>query len=399
MANPYLEIFKAPDAIGFSLTGFIARMPIAMISIGIMAMMTQIDYSYGDAGYVSGSYVLASALISPQLSRLADHHGQRIVVIGGTLISAIALGSLLIAALNHMPLQILLALGVMVGFMPSFGAFVRARWSKYYSGTPRLRSAFAFESIVDEMIFMIGPVIALYFTTNFFPEAGLIAALTFLVVGSVIFLTQRRSEPVPMKRSKDSGKPVILMPQIFYLSLKLLALGGVFGTAEITALAFAKDIGLETWASLPLVAYAFGSFIAGVFYGYTNIRAPLVKQLLVIITIAAATTLPLLIVYDLWTLSIVLFVAGAACSPTIIISMALIEMIVPANKLTEGMSWSVTGMSVGVSIGAAISGRLIDSFGAGSGFYVSIIAGFSALIIVALTRKLLASKSTMRVYS
>ncbi len=37
MPNPYVEIFRAPGAKGFAVAGFIARMPMAMAPIGIVA--------------------------------------------------------------------------------------------------------------------------------------------------------------------------------------------------------------------------------------------------------------------------------------------------------------------------------------------------------------------------
>ncbi len=41
MANPYSEIFKAPGTKGFASAGFVARMPMAMAPIGIVAMLSQ----------------------------------------------------------------------------------------------------------------------------------------------------------------------------------------------------------------------------------------------------------------------------------------------------------------------------------------------------------------------
>ena len=39
MANPYREIFRARGAKGFAAAGFVARMPMAMAPIGIVAML------------------------------------------------------------------------------------------------------------------------------------------------------------------------------------------------------------------------------------------------------------------------------------------------------------------------------------------------------------------------
>jgi MFS family permease len=68
-------------------------------------------------------------------------------------------------------------------------------------------------------------------------------------------------------------------------------------------------------------------------------------------------------------------VSGLFFAPTLIVSMALVERIVPASRLTEGMTWLITGLSIGVALGAASSGWMIDHFGAASGFWVALVAG------------------------
>ena len=76
MANPYNEIFRAPGAKGFASAGFIARMPMAMAPIGIVAMLSQTHGEYWLAGAVSATYALTNALLAPQISRLIDRLGQ-----------------------------------------------------------------------------------------------------------------------------------------------------------------------------------------------------------------------------------------------------------------------------------------------------------------------------------
>ena len=56
-------------------------------------------------------------------------------------------------------------------------------------------------------------------------------------------------------------------------------------------------------------------------------------------------------------------------------AMALVEQIVPPARLTEGLTWLVTGLIIGVAIGAAGSGWMVDAFGASSGFWLAIAAG------------------------
>ncbi len=54
----------------------------------------------------------------------------------------------------------LFLLAIPAGCMPTIGAMVRARWTELYRGQPQLRTAFAFESVLDEVFFIAGPVIS-----------------------------------------------------------------------------------------------------------------------------------------------------------------------------------------------------------------------------------------------
>ena len=380
MANPYREIFKTKGTIAFSFFGLIARMPIAMLSISIIAMLNQFGYSYGDASYVAAAYILSSAFISPQMARLADLYGQNRIILSAGSVAAISLSILVYAATQKASLPMMMFWAVGGGFLPNFGAFVRTRWSNIYRKSKKLQTAFAFESIVDEIIFMIGPVIALGLTTAYAPQAGPLAAIAFLVFGSIAFLTQTKTQPPIHKHLQKERSSVLRMSEIRLLALVLLAIGAIYGACEITVFAFAKQLNQQTYTSIPLSAYALGSFITGIIYGITSWKLSLPRRFFIIIIFAALTTLPLLCVTNLWNLSAVLFLAGATCSPTIIITMTLIENIVPPNKLTEGMSWAGTSMATGTSVSAALSGHLIDQYGIMSGFYVGISAAILSLV-------------------
>ena len=382
MPNPYREIFRAPGSIGFSAAGFIARMPFSMVTIGIVTMLSQARGEYWLAGGVAATFALANALIAPQISRLVDRHGQSRVLVPATLGALAALAGLILATRFEAPVWALFLFAGLAGTTPSMMAMVRARWTEIYRDTPHLRTAFAFESVVDEVIFMIGPVIAIGLSVVWFPEAGPLAAAILLAVGMALFVAQRGTEPPVHPQGADSGGSAIRLVPVQIIALLMVALGMVFGTAEVTAVAFAEAQGNKAAASLALAAYAAGSFITGLVFGALRLRLALTTQLLLAIGLAAATTLPLLIVSSLWMLGVVLFISGASISPTIIVAMALVERHAPPSKLTEGITWTMTGMGIGMAAGSAVAGWLIDVYGARSGFYVSVAGGFSALAIV-----------------
>src|SRR4051812_9768469 len=103
MSNPYAEIFRRPGAKAFSFAGFIARLPLPMTTIGIVAMLSQTQGAYGLAGAVSASFALANAFIAPQVSRWVDRKGQSAVLAPTVGIAFLALVALAAAAWSGAP--------------------------------------------------------------------------------------------------------------------------------------------------------------------------------------------------------------------------------------------------------------------------------------------------------
>ena len=175
MPNPYREIFKVAGAKGFAAAGFIARLPVAMATIGIVAMLSQTHGEYWLAGAVSATFALTNAFVSPQVSWLVDRYGQRPVLIPATTLSVAAFAVLIIATHYDWPIWTLFASALLAAAMPSMPAMVRARWTELYRDTPKLNTAFAFESVADELVYMAGSSLAVGLSVALFPEAGPLA--------------------------------------------------------------------------------------------------------------------------------------------------------------------------------------------------------------------------------
>src|SRR5690349_16471247 len=129
MSNPYSEIFKVPGAKGFAAAGFIARLPIAMATIGIVAMLSQTHGEYWLAGAVSATFALTNALVSPQVSRMVDRFGQTRILTLATALSLAGFTGLLVATRFGLPNWALFAFALVAAAMPSMPAMVRARWT------------------------------------------------------------------------------------------------------------------------------------------------------------------------------------------------------------------------------------------------------------------------------
>jgi hypothetical protein len=64
--GPYARLFAVPGARAFSLTGALARLPMATVGLGSVLLVAGETGSYALAGSVSGTLALSFALASPQ---------------------------------------------------------------------------------------------------------------------------------------------------------------------------------------------------------------------------------------------------------------------------------------------------------------------------------------------
>ncbi|GLQ53372.1 MFS transporter [Devosia nitrariae] len=381
MSNPYSEIFRAPGAKGFAAAGFLARLPIAMTTMGIVAMLSQTHGEYWLAGAVSATFALTNAFVSPQISRLVDRLGQSRVLVPTTVVAVAAFAALLAATYYRWPTWTLFATAVLAGVMPSMPAMVRARWTELYRDKPLLGTAFAFESVADELVYIVGSVLSVGLSVTLFPEAGVLVSTISLTVGTALFVIQKSTEPRVQPAARSKGRSAIALRPVQIVALTLIAVGAIFGTAEVTVIALTETWGSPASASLVLGSYAVGSFLVGIVYGALKLNMALSRQFLIAVAIVAVATIPLLFVPNVPLLALLLLTSGLAISPTFITAFGLIERLVPAAKLTEGMTWAVTGIAIGMAIGSFTSGWVVDQFGAGNGFWVSVTAGVVAVLV------------------
>jgi MFS family permease len=391
MSNPYREIFAAPGAKGFSAAGFFARLPIAMAPIGIVAMLSQTHGEYWLAGAVSATFALTNALISPQISRYVDRLGQAAVVVPTTIVSVVAFVALIVATNQHWPAWTLFLSAFLAAAMPSIPALLRARWSELFRDRPELNTAFAFESAADELVYIAGASLSVGLAVGLFPEAGMMISTAFLAVGTFVFIAQRRTEPKvqPVEAGSSQGS-AIRIRAVQIITAALIFVGATFATAEVTVVAITKALGEPNAASLVIGVYALGSFALGLILGAINPKLALEKQLLVATSVLTLMALPLLVAdSSVVLLALAVFFSGIAISPTFITAFGLIERRVPASQLTEGVTWVMTGIGIGMALGAFVTGWVVDSFGPQNGFWVSVAAAGSAATIIAIGQTVL----------
>jgi MFS family permease len=399
--NPYLEIFRYPGALGFSAAGLLARMPMAMFGLGTVLLIAAITGRYGVAGTVAAAGSIGYAICGPQAARLADRFGQHRVLRPLAGIFALSTTIFISCAVMRAPLWALLLSGAVAGAsMPSPGSMVRARWSALLGDSPRLHTAFAIESVNDEMIFVAGPVIVTVLATEVYPAAGVAAAMLLCVTGTLLLAAQRRTEPRPRARqpvpmpapvaaapppapppapAPEAGRSRVPARGLTALVPVYWCLGVTFASVDLSTIAFAQEHGHKALAGIILGSYALGSAIGGLLYGSRTWRTPVERRFLISLCCTAAGISTFWAQTGLLSLVLVIFISGLTISPTFIAGYSLVEGQAPAHRRTEGMAWLSSSISVGVASGSAIVGHIIDVSGARWGYAFAAVAGLAAV--------------------
>ena len=385
---PYRRIFTPATAL-FSLTGLVARLPISMMGLGIVLLAEHETGSYAFAGAVSATALIAGAVFAVVQGRLLDRLGQGRVLPLLITVWGVGLAAAMLSLTADWPVWTTYALAAVAGAaFPSVGTCVRARWSHCLKDDPsRLHTAFSFEAVGDETVFLLGPIIVTMLATSVHPVAGLGAALGFGLAGTYVFSGLRATEP-PVHLAPAAGGERPSMPWLAIGTLTVLtfALGVLFGAAEVSTVAFSEEEGRQSAAGFLLALWALGSLVAGLISGAISWRqGPLVRMRWGALGMATAMA-PLVLVPSIPLMGLVLLIGGFAISPTLIAAMSLAEQVLPTARLTEGMMLLQTGVALGLAPGAALAGVVIETSGASAAYLVSFGGGLLALAAALATR-------------
>nr|WP_203606633.1 MFS transporter [Streptomyces sp. SID11385] len=408
---------RTPGVAGFLLSGFAARQPFGMLTMGMVMLVEHTTGSYGNAGAVAAVTGVSMALFAPQNGRLADRHGQRTVLVPGVLVHAVSVVALAALALADAPLWALFLLAVPAGAsVPQVGPMVRARWAGKLAGSPLLPTAAAFESVTDEFTFVIGPVLATALCTGVHPVAGLAAEATLTLVGGLLFAAQRAGLPSgahhnpaagpdgdterggattrrtgaggPGSRTATTRPPSALrVPGVRVLVVAFLGIGVVFGGMQVSLTAFAEESGHSGVNGLLYGIFACGNMLSGAAVGAIAWKRPAHGRLLVGYTALAVVASTLWAVHSVPLFAVVGFLTGLCVAPSLVTGYTLVDALVPARARTEAFTWLTGAVALGQAAAVTAAGRLADAHGSQAGFLVPALGTLAALLTLALLRQ------------
>lgn len=371
MLTTYRDVLSAPGAALFSGTAALARLPLSMTGLGIVLLVAERTGSYGQAGTIAAVYVLVASIGGPLQGRLADRIGQAPVLwVAGT-VHALGIALTLLFVDTSVPWPHLAVAVAGLG-APQAGNMVRARWAHVLRDRSRLNTAFALEAVLDEAVFVIGPVLVTFLTLQVADYSGLLLAATVSTLASWGLALQKHSEPPVAERTGQPSAPIgfaLLWP----LTLAAIGIGVLFGSTEVIVVAFTEEAGRDDLAGAILAVWAAGSLISGLVVGARPTTEPRRRFRLALLGLTVLF-IPLGLLDGVGLLAVGMLAAGLMISPSVIAMTRLVQVGVPPQRFTEALGWTTTGLAAGIALGAAIVGRVIDSQGASTGFLVPLIA-------------------------
>lgn len=386
----YRALFAVPHVRRLVLAGLLARLPVGMVGLALLLLVREQGGGYGAAGAVSGSFFVATAVGAPVAGRLVDRHGQtRILLRRALLFPSLLLAACGLALLDA-PVPALAACTAAAGaLMPPVGASLRSLWPRLFADAERRAAAYALEASLQEIFFVVGPLLVALLTALASPVLALaVAALAGGAGTALVGL----SEPVrawqpEADRHAVSALGALESPGVRTIILLAGCLGLGFGGTEVGMPAFAEDHGGAALGSVPLALFACGSLVGGLVAGARATGHPLRLLRLATVLLAAGLALPLLAV-SLESMAVLAFIAGLPIAPAVMAAYGLIDSAARRGTAAEAFAWISTAVGLGLAAGTAVGGALIDELGVRAAFVFGCAAAAAGAVLAAIGRGL-----------
>jgi MFS family permease len=379
MFTNYRSIFAVKGAIKFSIAGFIARMHLSMDRLALLLIIIHETNSYSLAGIMVATASVVITISQPYWSRAADIYGQSRILYINTFLRFLSFSFFIYLVHFKFPIWSWFVAIILAELNTvSAGGLVRRRWIMVLPDPKLKNTAYSFEALVDEIVFIFGPLIATTLSTYIFPEAGLLASMSFVLIGQPLLGSLKTTEPPrKFKIENDENVSIIKRSVTQAIIIPIFFVGAYFGSVGITVVAYANSMKHSNLTGALLAIWALGSAIAAIINGATKWHLTHAQLFIYSLNFLLFVSFALLAVKSVYVLAIILFINGLGISPVLVNAYATMEESVSERELTEAMTWVTTGTPTGGAIGSAIAGRIIDKFNATSGFWVPI----SALLI------------------
>ena len=389
MVSKYRSVLSVPGSPGLMLSALVGRMPLGMSSLAILLLVRGTHHSYTIAGVSVGAYAFASAGSAPIQGRLIDRFGRMRVMIPMAVAQAIVLVGFVLASSADASGATLVPLAALAGgLMPPVSPTARALWRDVFTDPQVRDTAYALDSVVQEVAWVTGPLIVALVVGFTSPEVAVLLVATMCVIGTTLFVRSPLARGSGT-RSAHEPRTSVLANHELRAMLAPIALTGVgIGAIEVGLPALALHAGSRPASGLLLALWSLGSMVGGLWYGARAWSSSLTHRYKLFLFGAIVCTAPLIIARSIPEGIVASLLAGLMIAPMFSCQYALVARAAPSGAQTEAFTWVTASLVAGLSIGSAIAGAAIGLAGVSAPFVFSCLATSVAAAMALRTREL-----------
>lgn len=371
---------------------FIARLPFAMMTVGVLMLVVAATGSVGLGGLTSAAVGIGVVIAGPLIGALVDRHGQRRVLVPVGLANSLLLAVFPLIVLSDVPEGVLLAAALAIGLTaPQASAMSRSRLLTIITARLSLeRQAqtttriMAYESAADETAFVIGPFLVGILAALIAPWApiaiaavlsfGFVTAFALHPTARVVVVGEDAAAQRAPMRAVFSAKVLVLVAATF-------AVGMFFGSTLTSLTAFAQARGDEAQAGLLYGLMGIGSAVLALGVVLLPARFVLSRRWIVfslVVTIAAigystADSFASIIVW--------LLLMGLGVGPTLVTLFSLAGARAPLGRAATTMTLLGSALTLAQALSSAFTGWLAEAVSLQAAMIVPAIAGVLVLAL------------------
>lgn len=393
IAARYRAFLCTPYVTALLATAVLARLPAGINTLAVVLFLQARTGSFAVAGLVGGALAIGSAIGAPLQGRLVDVRGARRVLLPLSLVHAGGLGAIVVLGHDDAGVVPMVLVAFVTGAaLPPVSSVTRTLWPVLLAGEGALlNAAFALDSVLVELVFVVGPLLTAGVSVWAGPAAALVVSGMAVVVGTAAFTALR---PV---RDMRRGPPIrrgwlgaLDSAGMRTLAVVTLPIGFAFGAVEITLPAYGEARGAAAWAGVLLGLHALGSAVGGLLYGGLARKRELWESYVRLAALLPLGFLPLALVTPLPAMGLLLFAAGAVIAPLLATGYQLVGDVAPAGMVTEAYTWCITALVTGIAAGSALTGVVVEGSGWRAGFLVAVLGALAGAVAALARRSTLA---------